>query len=85
MQRTIATAIVYGGYIRVYRGYIGIMEKKLDTTIWSLGFRVYTKPSTPNAAWSRVWGCLASNESHLLSRFIPEVFNGPQVPKSSKP
>ena len=27
--------------IGVYRGYIGIMENKMDTTIQGLGFRVY--------------------------------------------
>ena len=25
----------------VYWGYIGILEKKMETTIWGLGFRVY--------------------------------------------
>ena len=30
-----------GGYIGFYRGYIGIMEKKMETTIMGyLGFRV---------------------------------------------
>ena len=38
MRRTIATAIVYGGYIRVYRGYIGIMEK--EAGYYNLEFRV---------------------------------------------
>ena len=23
----------------IYRGYIGIMEKKMETTIWGIGFR----------------------------------------------
>ena len=30
---------LYGGYIGW--GYIGIMENKMDTTIWGLGSRVY--------------------------------------------
>ena len=29
-----------GLYRGFYRGYIGIMGKKMETTIWGLGFRV---------------------------------------------
>ena len=29
-----------GLYRGLYRGYLGIMEKKMETTIWGLGFRV---------------------------------------------
>ena len=29
-----------GGYRGLYRGYIGLMEKKMETIIWGLGFRV---------------------------------------------
>ena len=32
----------FKGYIGVYRDYIGIMEKKMETTIQVLGFRVWT-------------------------------------------
>ena len=33
-------------YNRVYRGYTGIMEKKMETTIQGLGFRGYSPPSS---------------------------------------
>ena len=33
-----------------YRGYIGIREKKMETTIYGLGFGVYSPPSV-----DRIW------------------------------
>ena len=33
---------VYRSYTGLYWGYLGIMEKKMETTIWGLGFRVWS-------------------------------------------
>ena len=39
----------------VYRGYIGIMEKKMEATMLGLGLRVYSPPEV-----DRMWGIWGS-------------------------
>ena len=42
MEKKIRTTVVYGG---MYWDYLGIMEKKMETTIWGLGCRAYIEGS----------------------------------------
>ena len=36
--------VIWGYILGLYKGYIGIMEKKMETTIWGLRFRVHIGP-----------------------------------------
>ena len=38
-QKMETTELYHGIYIYRHTGYIGIMEKKMKSTIWGLGFR----------------------------------------------
>ena len=42
IEKKIQTSVVYGG---MYWDYLGIMEKKMETTIWGLGCRAYIEGS----------------------------------------
>ena len=47
----------------IYRGYIGIMEKKMETTMLGLGLRVYSRPEV-----DRIWGILLWGPSYSIPK-----------------
>ena len=63
---------LYRDYRGLYRGYIEIMEQKMETTIWGLGFRV----AIDNVDASN---CPESQNSVMAKSILS--LHGPQMPK----
>ena len=57
--------LIYG-YIRLYRGYIGIMEKKMETTIKGLGFRASWMSEASVIKIALCLMCLSSRTTWVL-------------------
>ena len=47
----------------VYKAYIGIMEKKMETPMLGLGLRVYSPPEV-----DRIWGILLWGPSYSIPK-----------------